>query len=357
MDQTTSCHTATVVTEVECAQGVMDAYDQSCEFLGCNPQALLHDNKPIHDESELREHIEKETIMIPATPKRGENKAVIEGEFGKYEQYVGLIYLDDSSIEALMKSAVGEIIRAYTAAGNHAGRVDFDGISRLAILRNHCRDPEKDREFLEQLHQSHTKGNFVDKLPTHPIARQILEQAFTDFSLEDRDPKGKLKDWLSQRYTPEAIRQGIAIFGVEHQQGRLRNKTAHRYLVKVIKSCREELDLIVVEAMLLQYTAIEQPAWLREYDKEYERLESEIMAQTSDKEFLFNIAEKAIFGSLIFERVFWEKKLKLLLYKQTHYFQKVRNHIKRLYEANWNDRFQLISKLVNWENQLVPVAA
>ena len=53
--------------------------------------------------------------MIPATPGRGENKAGIEGEFGKFEQAVGTIYLDDSSGDRLKKSAVGEVLRAYTA--------------------------------------------------------------------------------------------------------------------------------------------------------------------------------------------------------------------------------------------------
>jgi hypothetical protein len=40
---------------------------------------------------------------------------------------------------------------------------------------------------------------------------------------------GKTRQWLAERYTPEAIRQGLAIFGTEHNKRRLRNKMAHRY--------------------------------------------------------------------------------------------------------------------------------
>jgi hypothetical protein len=36
--------------------------------------------------------------MIPATPGRGENKAGMEGEFGKFEQAVGMIYLSQTII-------------------------------------------------------------------------------------------------------------------------------------------------------------------------------------------------------------------------------------------------------------------
>jgi hypothetical protein len=91
VDQATACHTAVVITDTECAQGVREAFEQSCDFLGRAPEALIHDNKPIHQEAALKEAIEPRTRMIPATPGRAENKAVIEGEFGKYEQAVGTL--------------------------------------------------------------------------------------------------------------------------------------------------------------------------------------------------------------------------------------------------------------------------
>jgi hypothetical protein len=109
VDQATACHTAVVITHSECAQGVQYAYELSSEFLGRAPAALIHDNKPIHEDTVLRESIEPHTAMIAATPGRPENKAVIEGEFGKYEQAVGAMHLDDSSMENLKHSAVSEV--------------------------------------------------------------------------------------------------------------------------------------------------------------------------------------------------------------------------------------------------------
>ena len=135
VDQATACHTAVVITDTECAQGVREAFEQSCDFLGRAPAALIHDNKPIHHEAALKEAIEPSTRMIPATPGRPENKAVIEGEFGKYEQAVGRLRLDDSSIENLKRSAVSEAARAYVAGINHAGRAEFEGKSRQQVLR------------------------------------------------------------------------------------------------------------------------------------------------------------------------------------------------------------------------------
>ncbi len=61
--------------------------------------------------------------MLPTTPARPENKAVVEGEFGKFEQAVGSLHLDDSSPENLKQSAVSEIIRAYSAGINRSRRL------------------------------------------------------------------------------------------------------------------------------------------------------------------------------------------------------------------------------------------
>ncbi|MBW2612772.1 MAG: hypothetical protein JRD49_12960 [Deltaproteobacteria bacterium] len=352
VDQATACHTAVVVTETECADGVRDAFESSCAFLGRAPQALVHDNKPIHDDQRLREYIEKTTKMIPATQVRPENKAVIEGEFGKYEQAVGAICLDDSSKGKLIHSAVREILRAYTAGLNHAGRAEFDGKSRQQVLRATCPDPNKDRKFIEQLHSDHTATRRFDILPTRPASRIILDEGFRHFGIEDLDPEGKTRQWLAARYTPEAIRQGLAIFGTERNKGRLRNKTAHRYLVKVIQNSQAEIDLRRQEESLREFAEIERQGWLQELEAEYKMLEMECNGSTPENDLAFRLSDSAVFGGLFLQRAFWENKLKLILERSRDKFSAVYSHVRRLFEATWENRFALIAKLVAWEYQL-----
>jgi transposase InsO family protein len=352
VDQATACHTAVVVTETERADGVRDAFESSCAFLGRPPQALIHDNKPIHDDHRLREHIEKTTKMIPATVQRPENKAVIEGEFGKYEQAVGTIYLDDSSKNELTRSAVREILRAYTAGLNHAGRAEFNGKSRQQVLRATCPDPDKDSKFIEQLHCDHTETRRVDVLPTRPASRIILDEGFRRFGIEDMDPDGKTRQWLAERYTPEAIRQGLAIFGTERNKGRLRNKMAHRYLVKVIQNSQEEIDLRRQEESLREFAEIERQGWLQELEAEYKILETECDESTPENDLAIRLSDSAVFGGLSLQRAFWENKLKLNLERNREKFSAVCRHVRRLFEATWENRFALIAKLVAWEYQL-----
>ena len=352
IDQATICHTAVVVTETESAAAVREAFDESCKFLGRPPLALLHDNKPIHDDVTLREHVEKTTIMIPATPARGENKAGMEGEFGKFEQAVGTIYLDDSSDDLLKKTAVREVLRAYTSGLNHAGRFEFDGASRESVLRESYPDPDKDRQFIEHLHADHTQKQRFDHLPTKPISRTLLDTGFDRFEIGNLDPNGKIREWLAGRFTPEAIRQGLAIFGTEREKRRLRNNMAHRYLVKVIINCQHEIDLRRQEELLREYAEVERPAWLQALEAEYETLVTECVGTSPDKDLAFRLGENVLFGCMIVQRAFWEDKLKALLHEQQDKFTAACSHIRRLFETTWENRFALISKLVAWEYQL-----
>ena len=350
VDQTTGCTTATVITETECAQGVLDAFNQSCEFLGRPPQALLHDNKPIHENAELRKQIEQTTVMIPATPGRGQNKAIVEGTFGKVTQQIGsTIYLDDSSKDALVQSALLERQKAYAAGADHAERARFDGKSRIEVLREHCPDPENDKKFLKNLHAEHTRPQGTEYLPTREVSRKLLDEGFEQFGLEQYDIDGKTRTWIANRHTPEAVRQGLSIFAGEREKGRLENKTAHRYLVKVIQNCQDEIDLRIQEEILLKYGVKEQRCWLAGLEEEKKIIIGDQIEDELSKESIFVLSEKALFGGLPIQRAFWEKLLRRILKLQPTYFKAVCKHVRRMFEVERQDRLSLISKLINWK--------
>jgi len=351
VDQATTCHTASVVTDTECAEGVKAAFEDSCRFMGKVPLATLHDNKPIYQETGLKALVETSTTMIEATLGRAENKAVVEGEFGKFEQQVGEIYLDDSNSENMRKSAVSEVVRAYTSGINHAGRFEFDGKSRVEVLRDACPPTEKDRAFIERLRTGHNEKRPAPSLPTASVARLLLDAGFARFEIEHLDPKGNVRHWLSRRFTPKAIRQALAIFGTEREKGRIRNQTAHRYLVKVIQNCQNDLDLRSQEELLRVFAQEERQAWLEIFERQYEQLHAEHADTSGAREMAFRMSESALFSSLILERAFWENKLKSLLSSQQNLFESVCNHIRRLWEGAWLDRFQLIDKMITWQYQ------
>jgi hypothetical protein len=135
-------------------------------------------------------------------------------------------------------------------------------------------------------------------LPTTAVSRTLLDEGFIQFGIQDQDPEGQIRQWLAARYTPEAIRQALAIFGTEWNKGRLRNKMAHRYLVKLIQSCQEEVDLRIQEELLRKYAQKERQGWLQEFEAEYQQLKKECAGSIPEKNLLFCLAEKAVFGGL-----------------------------------------------------------
>ena len=265
---------------------------------------------------------------------------------------MGTIYLDDNNCKALIHSTVHEILRAYTAGLNHAGRAEFDGKSRQQVLREICPDPEKDRLFIKQLHADHTQKRRVDTLPTERTCRLILDEGFRRFGIENLDSDSKIRQWLAGRYSPEAIRQGLAVFGTERNKDRLRNKTAHRYLVKVIQNCQAAIDLRQQEEYLREFAEVERRGWLQQLEDEFKALKTECNENTSEQNLAFRLSDNAVFGGLLLQRTFWENKLQLILEKGRDKISAVCRHVRRLFEASPENRFALISKLVAWEYRL-----
>ena len=104
---------------------------------------------------------------------------------------------------------------------------------------------------------------------------------------------------------------------------------------------------------MLEFAEVERGAWLQELEQDYELQKIECRQSADlDHDLAFRLSEKAVFGGLPLARAFWEAKLKSLLEKQCQRFDSVRRHIRRLYEAPGNDRFNLISRVIGWEQQL-----
>lgn len=349
VDQATACHTAVVITDTENAEGVKQAYEETKSFLGRSPGALIHDNKPIHNDEDLRQKIEEQTVMIPATPGRPENKAVIEGEFGKFEQFVGCIQLDDANQDTLLRSAVKEVVRAYTAGINHAGRFEYDGKSRKEVVRDSCPDPEKDQKLIAELKVEHTSPQPANPLPSQPIARGLLDEGFKQFGLVQADPRGKLRHWLSAVCEPEAIRQGLAIISVKMEKGSLKGKLIHRYLVKVIRECQTQIELEREEKELLKFAETERKGWLSGLQTAFESLAWEC---ETDEQLAKALAEHALFGDIMIERAFWTDQLSTHLIKNPELSPSVCRHVRRVYEADRQDRFQLLAKITAHSTEL-----
>lgn len=342
VDQTTGCDTATVITEQEDAAAVREAYERSVQFLGgLVPDALLHDNKPCYEEGELQEALQDAgTHMLPATSGRPENKAIIEGAFGLYEQRVGTLHLDDTDDESFVRSAVREILRAYTAATNSVPRAEFDGKSRLRALQEACPTAEqrqRDEAFLQRLKANHSRA--PRRPQPDPQSLALIEHVFERFQLLDHDPKGHLRSYLAT-FQPEAIRRAAAILAAKIERRQIERRYAHRYLTKVVRSQQDELDLERAAEELLELTRRQNQDWVASEEQLFQSLAED---RESLEDLTSAVAERAAFGGLPLQATFWTSKLlELLREHAAHLVEAVKKQLIRLYEAPKQQRLVLL---------------
>ena len=330
-----------------------EAFADSCRLLGRCPRVLVHDNKPIHNDEGLKAAIEPTTQMLPATAARPENKAVVEGEFGKFEQAVGSLHLDDSSLENLKRSALSEAIRAYTAGINHAGRAELDGKSRLQVLREACPDPEQDRAFLEQLQPAMHSPTLASACRANRWPVRSWTRALPASGSKHSTPRGSCAPGSVPVTRPRPSVRGWPSLAPSRPRGACTAPWPIATWSNSSRAARKSSTCRAQEELLRAFAQTERRAWLGELEQDYTLLKSDCEnGSTLENDLAFRLSEQTVFGSLPLQRAFWEEKLNTLLKTQRQRIGAVCRHIRRLFEAPWNDRFQLISRLVAWEKQL-----
>lgn len=352
VDQTTACHTASRVTQQEHAQAVIDAYETSRHFLGGKvPVGMLHDNKPCYDEHNLQQHLQNAgTNPLPATLRRPQNKALLEGEFGLFEQRVGTLRFDDTSKQTLLQSAVEEVLRAYTAAINSVPRIEWDGKSRLQVLRQACPSEEqkrRDQKFLVRLKADHL-GTRNRQPKIDPVTLSLLDEVFQRFGLLEKDPQSKLRRYLA-RFQNEAIRRAAALFASKHQRGALDRRYAHRYLVKLIQNQQDELDLERAAEELLELCKKQNEDWVQHEELQYQALAEDV---TDPQLFARAVAERAAHGGIPLQATFWTQKMLRCLREASQLIKSVKKHLVRLYEAPFQQRLALLDAITALECQI-----
>ena len=351
VDQATGCDTAVVVNHEECAAGVAEAFKLSAYTAlgGAFPHALLHDGKPCYSEASLVQLIQETGCsMIKASPYKPENKAIIEGAFGLYEQRVGTIQLDDSSTQSLVRSAVQEIIRAYTSATNSVPRIELDGKSRLAVLSEFCpslEQQQRDLAFLERLKADHDRP---PRRPPDPSALVLLDTVFHRLNILDLDPDCSLRRYLAS-FDSAAIRRAAAVVANKLARSDLDLRYVHRYLTKLVQSFHDEIDLERAADELLILCQAQNESWTCSEQRDLQLLYDSL----NQHDLTCAIAENAAHGGIPLKAAFWKNALLDLLTSAPQLIATAKKHLIRLFEAPFNSRLALIDLISALQTGLV----
>ena len=173
-----------------------------------------------------------------------------------------------------------------------------------------------------------------------PVSRRLLGHVFATLELGDRDPLGKLQEYLSI-YEPAAIRQAAVIVAARLDRGELQRTHAHRYLAKVIQTTQESLDLERQAAELFELCRLQAQDWVSMERVEYEQLQRDNDPRT----LACALAERAAWGGLPVQGAFWTEQLLELLDRARHLVEPVSRFLVRLYEAPAERRLLLLDRI------------
>jgi len=278
------------VTDAEDQQAVLAAFEHGVDTTGAHPESMTLDNKPCNHTGQIREAVDP-TVVIPATPGRGQAKAPLEGKFGLFEQTAPPLVVNGGTRRQLARSILVLVVTLWAWTRNGKPRKRLDGRSPAHFYTSYKPTPEElaeARTWIAALMRRAEKARATAERRADPVRRQFLAQALHE--LEIADPGGALAVALA-RYSTEAIIRGIAIFRAKLEQQTLpRDADPGRYLGGVIRNVDSDLELTAMADHLMQLRLRHRQLTLEPLQRELSRLRD----QHSSRDLPFALVRRAL---------------------------------------------------------------
>ncbi len=228
------------VSPVEDSQAVIDTFRDAIAATGTSPVALLLDNKPSNHTDAVHEEM-GDTILIPATPFRPQNKAHCEGGFGLLKPTFEGLELSGATPDELARSFLSALVTAVCRVFNRKPRKDRGGRSRADLLGDKPTVDEINlaRQALEERLRRQQQARATLAARQNPMVRAILDAAYRRLGLDD--PHGHLLT-ATARYPLDAVLEGIAIYEAKSRAGTLPPGVDARYLLGIVRNVADERE-------------------------------------------------------------------------------------------------------------------
>jgi hypothetical protein len=228
------------ISAVEDSQAVIQAFQDAIDATGERPLALLLDNKPSNHTGDVL-GAAGDTLVIPATPYRAQNKAHCEGGFGLLKPTLEGLVLRGSAKAELAASYLRNLVTAVCRAINHRPRADRGGRSRVELLGDTPSAEEVDqaRQALADRLRRQTKARETKAARQDPVVRDTLADAYERLGLDD--PTGNILT-ATARYPLEAVVEAVALFEGRRRAQTLPDTADARYLLGIAKNIATERE-------------------------------------------------------------------------------------------------------------------
>ena len=235
----------------EDSAAVTDAFEDGVQTTGAPPLCVLLDLRSCNHTDEVNQAL-GDTLNMPATKARAQNKAHAEGGFGLFEQSAPPLEIDADSPRELARQIAWLVFQTWARALNHKSRPGRQGQSRVEQYQAAAPTPEQiaqAKTALEERLQKQKKALETNRARQDPVTRQILEDAFARLDLID--PTGNLGAAIA-RYPLDAILAGIATFEGKREAKTLPDGVDARYLLGIVRNVSQQQEGFLISEALLQ---------------------------------------------------------------------------------------------------------
>jgi hypothetical protein len=253
VDAHSGAFTGASIRDEEDSAALIQSVEDGKATTGAPPLAVLVDNRPSNLTPEVGDALASDqTLLIPATKGRPQNKGHVEGAFGLFRQMAPPIVLDGETEREAARELLRLLITTWARTLNHRPRADRDGRSRVDLY--------SDKPTPEQIAQA--RAALAERLRRQeaarrtlqarqdPIVRQTIASAFARLGIAD--PGGHILDAIAA-YPLSPVVDGAAVFTGKQAAGSLPHDLGvpGRYLLGIVRNIAEQRESeLISEAML-----------------------------------------------------------------------------------------------------------
>ena len=229
------------VRDAEDSTAVVDAFHSGVQTTGAPPIAELLDNRPSNLTAEVCAAL-GDTILIRATPARGQNKAHVEGAFGLFSQTLPPLVLDTHRpAHDVAKSLLQTVVDIWARTTNHRPRADRGGRSRVDLYSEDVSDEQIQdaRRQLRAIAERQERARRTLQARCRPEVLILLDEHFERLGL--LDPERHVRIAIAA-YPLTAIVNGLALFRAKSLSHTLPDGVDARYLLGIVRNISAQIE-------------------------------------------------------------------------------------------------------------------
>lgn len=252
LDSATNATVGLAVTDTEDEEAVRLAYEAARQETGQAPFAVTLDNLPSnHSPGTLKALAD--TMVLRATPGRGQSKAPVEGSFGLLQQALPPLVLDGASPRERARQALQLILTAWFVGRNGKPRKKLHGRTPAEAYAQDRPSPDdiaKALKWFQELQKRQERARLTRAARRDPVRRKLLSVGLAELGIED--PEQRIEIALAF-YCRDAIVRGLATLRAKLEQETVPTDADRGpYLGGIIRNIHTRIELDSVARHLLR---------------------------------------------------------------------------------------------------------